>query len=70
MRLKKNLNYNYEYGKRRKEKNKNENYQFISDVLDKEMSMEDESYTDQLYNKRYIAEFITMFFTTIGNTII
>ena len=63
MKMKKTLKYEYEYGVVKKEKNRNENYQFIKEIIEKEINMEDESYTDQLYKKRYIEEFLTMFFS-------
>lgn len=66
VKLKKSMKYNYSFGKEGRDINRNSNYQFVSKILEKEFENEDEFFAEQLYNKRKIAEFLTMIFTLIG----
>jgi hypothetical protein len=60
------MKYNYHFGKEGRERNRYSNYRFVSNILEKEFEMEDEFYSEQLYNKRKLAEFFTMIFTLLG----
>ena len=60
------MKYNYHFGKDELYKNRYRNYQFVSKILEKEFEMEDEFSSEQLYNKRKLAEFLTMIFTLLG----
>jgi translation initiation factor IF-3 len=67
--MKKSYGYQYEFGKKAKEQNRHQNYYFVTEILERELEMEDEGYTDYLYKKRYVEEFLTMFWALIGISI-